>query len=165
MNATRSALSVSLVAALAFVLPAAASAPRTAASATAGAVVKTAYNAKLKTTILVNAAGMTLYEFESDYQGQPGCTNDSTYHCSKHWLPLLTAGMPRARGAAKQKLLGSVKRPDGKIQVSYKHRPVYTWRGGYGAPGDKKPGDVNGQGFGQLWYVLGPTGNVIKKQP
>ena len=63
-----------------------------------GAVVKTALNKKLGKTILVDAAGLALYEFESDYGGRPGCVNDSTYHCSKHWVPLLTTGQPHAVG-------------------------------------------------------------------
>jgi predicted lipoprotein with Yx(FWY)xxD motif len=29
--------------------------------------------------------------------------------------------------------------------------------------GDKKPGDVNGQGFASGWYVLSPAGTPIKK--
>lgn len=157
----RLAILASVVTGLVFVVAASAAAPRRPAAS--AAVVKTAYNARLKTTILVNAAGLTLYEFESDYQGQSGCTNDSTYHCSKHWLPLLTTGAPRAAGGAKQRLLGTVKRPDGGIQVTYKHHPVYTWKGGYGTAGDTKPGDVKGQGFGQLWYVLTPTGTPFGK--
>lgn len=42
--------------------------------------VKTAYNAKLKATILVNGEGMTLYAFTDDVGGRATCY-DATYHC------------------------------------------------------------------------------------
>src|SRR5689334_2118052 len=97
-------------------------------SAAASPVVKTACNAKLKQTILVDARGHTLYTWTTDTGGQPVCVDDSTYHCDKHWIPL------------------------------------YTWAGGYGWHGDKKPGDI-GQGYAGLWYVLTPAGKVINKKP
>ena len=56
-----------------------------------------------------------------------------------------------------------MKRPDGKVQVTYDKHPLYTWIGGYGGVGDKKPGDDYGQGFAGLWYVLAPNGTVIRK--
>jgi predicted lipoprotein with Yx(FWY)xxD motif len=133
-----------------------------AAVLSGGTVVSTAHNANVNATILVTAGGATIYEYESDFQGQTACTNDSVYHCSKHWLPLLTTGAPKAEGHAKQSLLGTVKRPDGTTQVTYKHRPLYTWKGGYSVRGDKRAGDVYGQGFAGLWYVLSANGAVIR---
>ena len=50
------------------------------------------------------------------------------------------------------------------MQVTYKHHPLYSWKGGYGSPADTKPGDVYGQGFGSIWYVLSPAGKPIKTQ-
>ena len=64
----------------------------------------------------------------------------------EHWIPLLTTDAPVAKGAAKQSLLGTTRREDGTMQVTYKHRAIYTWTGGYGIKGDKKPGDVTGPG-------------------
>jgi predicted lipoprotein with Yx(FWY)xxD motif len=85
----------------------------TGAQAAGGpAVVASAYNKQLKTTILVNAKGFTLYIWSVD-AGTSVCTNDPTYHCSKHWIPLRTTGDPVAKGAAKAALLGTSPRDDG----------------------------------------------------
>jgi predicted lipoprotein with Yx(FWY)xxD motif len=135
-----------------------------AGTAAASPVVKTAYNATLKQTILVDGRGHTLYMWTPDAGGSPACINDSTYHCSKHWIPLYGTAAT-AHGSAKQGLISTVMRADGKSQITYRKWPLYTWAGGYGVAGDKKPGEINGQGYVGLWYVLGPTGKLIKKIP
>jgi predicted lipoprotein with Yx(FWY)xxD motif len=133
-------------------------------TAAASPVVKTAYNSKLKQTILVDGRGHTLYMWTTDAGGNPACVDDPTYHCSKHWIPLYGTAAT-AQGGAKQSLLSSVVRPDGKSQITYHTWPLYTWIGGYGTHGDKKPGDVFGQGYAGIWFVLGPTGKIIHKMP
>ena len=127
------------------------------------AAVSTAYNKQLKTAILVNAKGFTLYMWTSDTATQSVCVNDPTYHCSKHWIPLRTTGDPVAKGAAKTALLGTLTRDDGTTQVTYKGHPLYTWTGIAPDPGDKKPGQINGQCYLSLWYVLTPAGKMITK--
>jgi predicted lipoprotein with Yx(FWY)xxD motif len=127
------------------------------------AIVKVAFNKKLKKSILVDSRGFTLYLFALDLRGKPTCIDDPSYHCSKGWLPLRTTGAPRAGQGVKQSLLGVAKRTDGGIQVSYNHHPLYYFHGGgdYGV-GDKKPGDVKGQSFAGLWYVVSPQGAAIR---
>ena len=128
-----------------------------------GAVVKTAYNQDLKATILVTSTGQTLYEYLGDdpaHKPYPNCRNDPTYHCTKTWPPLLTKGAPVAGKGAQQKLLGTVKRPEGTLQVTYAGHPLYRW---VGSPPDTKASDVFGQNVGPgLWYVLAPSGKSIK---
>jgi hypothetical protein len=67
-------------------------------SAAASPVVKTAFNAKLKQTILVDGRGHTLSLWTPDTGGQPVCVNDSTYRCDKHGRstrgPAATGGTP-----------------------------------------------------------------------
>ena len=133
-------------------------------TAVASPVVKTAFNAKLKQTILVDGRGHTLYMWTPDAGGSPACIDDSTYHCSKHWIPLYGTAAT-AHGGAKQSLVSTVVRNDGKSQITYHKWPLYTWVGGYGVAGDKKAGDIFGQGYVALWYVLSPTGKIIKKIP
>ena len=141
----------------------------TAASAATGsvAVVRVAYNAKLHTKILVNGAGMTLYMYDGDYGKVSGCVDDASYHCIRAWPALLTTGAPRAVHGAKASLLRAVKRQDGKgTQVMYGGHLLYTWAGYPGLPPrDRKPGDVNGQGIIEGWWVLSPAGKPIKKKP
>jgi predicted lipoprotein with Yx(FWY)xxD motif len=134
------------------------------ASVSSPVTVKVAFNKKLKKQILVDGRGRTLYLFTLDVTGTPTCIDDPTYHCVKAWPPLRTTGAPRAGKGVKNSLLRMVKRPDGGVQVSYNRHPLYYFRGGgsdYG-PGDKKPGDVRGQNFVGVWFVVSPQGAAIR---
>lgn len=135
-------------------------------AAPAHAVVKVAFNKTLKKSILVDGRGYTLYMYTPDSPGSSACVNDATYHCSKAWPPLVTKGAPRAGAGAKASLLGTLKRAGG-IQVQYKGHPLYTDAGAanFGLVADKKPGDVNGQRFLQIWWVLSPAGTPIRAHP
>jgi predicted lipoprotein with Yx(FWY)xxD motif len=122
--------------------------------------VKTRKIAKLG-VVLVNSRGLTLYMFKPDRRKKVTCKGS----CAAAWPPLkLKQGQRRATagGAAKQKLLGSDKNPGGGRVVTYNHWPLYTY------VGDSKPGETNGQALnlnGGLWYVLSPSGKIIKKKP
>lgn len=157
---------LSLVGALACALAWPAASARNAA-VPANALVKVAYNPTLKTQILVDSRGFTLYMYSSDSPGSSACYNDATYHCSKAWPPLLTKGKPRAGTGAKASLLSTFKRDGGVLQVQYKGHPLYTNAGApnFGLPKDAKPGDVKGQRFLEIWWVLNPAGNRIRTKP
>jgi predicted lipoprotein with Yx(FWY)xxD motif len=104
-------------------------------------------------TVLVDGQRRTLYLFEKD----KGTTSRCTGACASVWPPLTSAGKSVAGGLSAAKL-GSIKRADGKAEVTYGGHPLYTYAG------DTKPGDTRGQGldqFGAEWYVLTPTGNKI----
>jgi predicted lipoprotein with Yx(FWY)xxD motif len=137
------------------------------AATPAHAVVKTAYNKTLKKTILVDSAGFTLYMYASDYRGKSYCYDDPEYHCSKGWPPLLTKGAPKAGAGAQAALLGTTKRQGGALQVTYKGHPLYRDAGApdFGLHKDAKPGDVNGQLFSGIWWVLSPNGSKITVVP
>jgi predicted lipoprotein with Yx(FWY)xxD motif len=137
------------------------------AQVSAPAVVKTAFNKTIGKTILVDGRGRTLYLWTADYGGHSACVNDSTYHCSKFWPPLRTTGAPVAGNGVNAKLLGTTTRSDGSPQVTYNHHPLYTLAGSRAQhfPGDRKPGDVNGQGGYDLWWVVSPSGRPIKTRP
>jgi predicted lipoprotein with Yx(FWY)xxD motif len=107
--------------------------------------------------ILVNSKGRTLYMFVPDKQRKVTCLGT----CAKIWPPLkLPAGSrPVAAGAAKQSLLGSDRNPAGGRVVTYNKWPLYTY------VTDTAPGQTRGQALnlnGGFWYVLSPTGSVIK---
>jgi predicted lipoprotein with Yx(FWY)xxD motif len=138
-----------------------------APAAAADTVLKTAFNKKLKTAVLVDARGMTLYYWLQDIGQTSVCVDDPTYHCSKLWPPLLTADTATAGSGARQALLGTVERADHTLQVTYAGHPVYTFKGGgaLATPGDRRPGDVRGQGVINEWWVLSPAGKPIKKRP
>ena len=106
--------------------------------------------------VVTNAQSHTLYLFRKDHASKSSCYGA----CAKFWPPLLTTGKPKAGAGAKAALLGTTKRTDGKLQVTYKGYPVYTFIE------DKKPGDTKGEGlkqFGANWYALTPTGVVIDR--
>ena len=73
--------------------------------------------------IIVNGRGRTLYLFEKDKRGHSACSGA----CAVYWPPLITHGKPNAMGAAKQSLLGTIKRADGSRQVTYAGHPLYTF--------------------------------------
>ena len=107
-------------------------------------------------TFLVGGNGRTLYLFEKDKTSKSTCYGQ----CAKFWPPLLTSGKAKASGAARGSLLGTTKRRDGKLQVTYKGHPLYFFQQ------DAKPGDTKGEGlhfFGGGWYVLAPSGKKIDK--
>ena len=98
-------------------------------------VVKSASNATLGATVLVDAPGMTLYRLSGEQNGKFICTSSA---CVQIWHPLSVAsGTPSGTVGS----LGTVKRPDGTVQVTYKGMPLYT----FGS--DRKPGEAKGQGI------------------
>jgi len=100
-------------------------------------------------TILVNRRGMTLYHLSVERKGHFIC-KDST--CLSLWKPLVVRHGVMPSGV---KSLGTVKRPDGRLQVAYKGGPLYTF------VQDRKPGDMKGNGFRDVgvWRVVTVAGN------
>jgi predicted lipoprotein with Yx(FWY)xxD motif len=106
--------------------------------------------------ILVDAKGRSLYMFAIDKGGKSACYGE----CAAFWPPLLTSTKRVLGSNVKASLLGTTVRRDGKLQVTYNHRPLYLF------VKDTKAGQINGQGLdasGGLWWVMSPTGAVIKK--
>lgn len=97
-------------------------------------VAKEAESAALGKTILTTVKGRTLYSLSAETGGKFICTGS----CLSAWRPLIVARTVQATGPVH---LAQVERPDGRIQVTYKGRPLYTFSG------DSKAGDVNGEGI------------------
>ena len=129
-------------------------APKTSAPAASGAVsIKTAKGEP--GTFLVDSSGRALYLFEAD-KGSTSTCNDA---CAAAWPPLTTAGAPKAGTGVNAGLLGTSKRDDGKMNVTYNGHPLYYFAG------DSGPGQTKGQGvdgFGAEWYVVGPAGKAVE---
>ena len=105
-------------------------AAQTTSSPSSAAVVKTASNSL--GTILVDSQGMTLYHLSGEQNGKFICTNSA---CVGVWHPLI------APSSGEGVTLGTVKRPEGTVQVTYKGTPLYTFTG------DMQPGETKGQGI------------------
>ena len=107
--------------------------------------------------ILVDSKGITLYDFPPD----KGTTSVCYGACAALWPPVITHGKPVAGRGVRASLLGTTKRKDGKLQVTYGGHPLYTF------VTDRKPGQTTGQGvnqFGGPWWVLSPAGKEIHRR-
>jgi predicted lipoprotein with Yx(FWY)xxD motif len=107
-------------------------------------------------SILVGANGNTLYYF----LGDTGMTSNCSGMCAQNWPPLTTVGAPRAMSGVSQGLLGTTKRSNGTMQVTYHGHPVYFFIA------DTAPGMASGEGldaFGAHWYVVSASGMTIVK--
>jgi predicted lipoprotein with Yx(FWY)xxD motif len=126
-----------------------------ASAATSAAKVGTAKTAI--GMVIVNGQGRTLYMFAADKHGKSACYGQ----CAHYWPPLLTSGKPTVAKGAKASLLGTTRRKDGKLQVTYNGRPLYRYIS------DTKVGQTNGQGLnlsGGLWWAISPNGTLDRKK-
>jgi predicted lipoprotein with Yx(FWY)xxD motif len=65
---------------------------------------------------------------------------------------------PRAAVGARNALLGTTRRADGRLQVTYAGKPLYY-------VGDRSPGQIlcqNVSEFGGLWVVVRPNGTLVR---
>jgi predicted lipoprotein with Yx(FWY)xxD motif len=131
------------------------------ASVDARAVVKTAFNKTLKTSIVVDGKGRTVYMFTYDTSGKATC-EQADPACPSLWPAFTTKGKPQAGPGIKASLLGTTRGARGVTQVTYNRHPLYYFAGGYGCGRDLKPGGVHGQGFYNVWWVVSPKGTVVK---
>lgn len=104
-------------------------------------------------SILVDADGMTLYLFEADTDGSSTCYDD----CAASW-PALIDDAPSAGAGVDESLLGTTERDDGEVQVTYGGQPLYSFAS------DRAPGDVEGQGVGDVWFVVDASGDAVVEE-
>ena len=106
---------------------------------------------------LVAANGRTLYLFTADKGRKSACYGK----CASVWPPLIAAH-PTVGGGLHASMLGTTKRRDGKMQVTYGGHPLYLFAK------DTKPGDVRGEGivhFGGSWWLVSARGAQITAKP
>jgi predicted lipoprotein with Yx(FWY)xxD motif len=117
-------------------------------------VAKQAESASLGHTILVTTKGRTLYSLSAESGGRFICTGA----CASTWRPLTIAPAVKPTGPVK---LGTIERPDGRTQVTFKGRPLYTFSG------DSKAGDVNGEGIKDVgtWHAVVTAKAATQPEP
>jgi predicted lipoprotein with Yx(FWY)xxD motif len=106
---------------------------------------------------LVAANGRTLYLFTADKGRKSACYGK----CASVWPPLIAAHPTVGRGLHAS-MLGTTKRRNGKLQVTYGGHPLYLFAK------DTKPGDVRGEGivhFGGSWWLFSARGAEITAKP
>ena len=101
-------------------------------------------------TMLFDSKRQAIYVFERDRKGRSACYGE----CARAWPPVFTGGEPVAGAGVKSRLLGTVERRDGRLQVTYAGRPLYYYA-------HEDPGEVlchNVRLNGGYWWVVGPDG-------
>jgi predicted lipoprotein with Yx(FWY)xxD motif len=123
-----------------------------ASSSAPAALITTKHAGKLGTILASGSKRLTVYLFEADKSGSSSCSGA----CATVWPPV--TGSPKAIGGAMSADLGTITRPDGTKQVTYKGHPLYLY------VKDKDDGDSYGEGiksFGAAWYALAPSGKKV----
>jgi predicted lipoprotein with Yx(FWY)xxD motif len=128
---------------------------------TSGAATAKARGPKLKITdsdygrILASGRGRALYLFTADHGKGSNCSGD----CATAWPPYIVKAKPVAGPRVTQRLIGTTRRSDGRLQATYAGHPVYFYEG------DREPGQVLCQAvneFGGYWYVVRGNGKAVR---
>jgi predicted lipoprotein with Yx(FWY)xxD motif len=100
-------------------------------------------------TVLVNSRGHAIYSPTQEKKGKI-----KTNRAALAVWPLVKAGSAKARKSSGVAHLGVVKRPDGKKQLTYKGRPLYTFKpeGAGKITGDGLKDSFGGKKF--TWHVV-----------
>jgi predicted lipoprotein with Yx(FWY)xxD motif len=101
--------------------------------------------------VLFDANGQVVYVFENDSKNRSACTSAE---CVTAWPPVLTRQEPTAGAGIEDSLLGTIRRADGMLQVTYNGRPLYFYE--HEGPGEVKCHNVDLHGG--LWWVVTPRG-------
>jgi predicted lipoprotein with Yx(FWY)xxD motif len=101
-------------------------------------------------SILVDPEGFTLYIFTNDTEGTSNCNEG----CIENWPAV--SGDTAVGADLDASLFSTITRADGTEQLAVNGMPLYRY-----TP-DEAPGDVNGQGVGGVWFVVGADGNMIE---
>lgn len=102
--------------------------------------------------VIADGKGEAFYLFDKESSKKPRCYGA----CASAWPPVLTKGKPVAASGAKQSLLGTTKRANGKLQVTYAGHPLYYYV-------DDSPGTIlchDVEEFGGRWLVVKPNGDA-----
>ncbi|MFP5333562.1 MAG: hypothetical protein ACLGHX_14520 [Acidimicrobiia bacterium] len=99
---------------------------------------------------LVNAEGLTLYGFTQDTPTSSACTGG----CADNWPPV--PGDTPLPPDIDPGLFSTITREDGSTQLVFGEWPLYLF------VGDSAPGDVNGQGINDVWFVIAPDATLYR---
>ena len=103
--------------------------------------------------VIADKRGEAFYLFDKETSKRSRCYGE----CAVAWPPVLTKGKPRAGKGADASLLGTTRRRNGKLQVTYDGHPLYYYQ-------HDEPGRIlchNVDEFGGLWLVVNPRGDAV----
>jgi len=104
--------------------------------------------------VLVDAKGMTLYQFENDTEA--GKSTCGAGQCASTWPAAIVTGAATAGAGVTGKVSTFTRADDGKTQLQINGHPLYTFAG------DTKAGDTNGQKIINKWYVTDAAGAKVE---
>jgi len=104
--------------------------------------------------MLFDESKQAIYVFERDSRNGTVCYEK----CAEEWPPALSKGAPHAENGVDDSLLGTIKRRDGRTQVTYAGKPLYFYA--HEDPGVVLCHNVNKNGG--YWWVIGADG---KRRP
>ena len=113
---------------------------------------------KLDGRYLVDRQGHSVYLFEKDESGESYCSGA----CAAVWPPLETSTAPQAGVGVHDTALGTIKRSDGDMQVTYHGHPLYYYAADASTPGKDKGEDI--EQFGAGWYLVGARGEPFEPE-
>jgi predicted lipoprotein with Yx(FWY)xxD motif len=106
--------------------------------------------------IVVGDKGLSVYAWTKDTKD--GGTSACTAACLTTWPAVTsTTATPTVSGVTGK--VGTIPTADGKMQVTINGMPIYYYSK------DQAAGDIMGQGVGGVWYLVSPTGEMIKTAP
>ena len=100
--------------------------------------------------VIFDSNGNVVYMFGRDKTATSTCYGI----CAKAWPPLLTKSTPSVGTGLNANLLGTTKRKDGSLQVTYNHHPLYF----YSADMHGKIMCQHAVMHGGIWLVLKANG-------
>jgi alcohol dehydrogenase (cytochrome c) len=107
---------------------------------------------------LTDPEGRALYLFTDDTEVGASSCYDA---CAEAWPPYTAGDVPKeylvAGEGADTTLIDLIEREDGGTQITYDDQPLYYYAE------DEGPGDVNGQGAGDVWYLVSPSGEALEE--
>jgi predicted lipoprotein with Yx(FWY)xxD motif len=103
--------------------------------------------------ILVDSNDRTLYLLTADRHGRSSCYGG----CARVWPPALAPKRPHAGAGVTAAALTTTRRKRGDRQLVYHRHPLYTM------VADKRAGEIKGQGYDGVWFVVAPSGRKVLK--
>lgn len=96
---------------------------------------------------------------EDDAAAEEGDTESGLVRCeadcAQVWPPVLGDTDIELGDGLDEQLLGTVEREDGSTQLTYNGWPLHYF------VADDDAGEVNGQGLGGTWFLVGPDGEAL----
>jgi predicted lipoprotein with Yx(FWY)xxD motif len=104
--------------------------------------------------ILFDGGNRALYAFTRDPRAKTTCYGA----CAAAWPPYIVRGTLKAGAGTKRSLLGTIRRRNGKRQLTYAGKALYYYA-------HEGPGEVlcqNVREFGGLWLVVRASGKLVR---